>query len=104
MFGRIVTRYNPAISLANIDPNDPIYKYCTNKGKYNPNGTYIQMEVGCNTALPLSKTTNLNTSTNTTGISNAMKYSQIVNSYGTAVSSTSSAKKTCRIGGPTFSY
>lgn len=102
MFGRI--HYNPAISLANVNPNDPIYKYCINKGKYNSNGTYNQMALGCNNALPLSKTNNLNTSTNNTRISCRMRYSQKINIYGTTKPSTSGAKKTCAIGGPTFSY
>jgi hypothetical protein len=63
-------------------------------------------------ALPLTKTTSskgsssksLNTSTNNTQISCRMRYSQQVQTYGTTKSSTSYAKKTCRIGGPTFSY
>jgi len=46
----------------------------------------------------------LNTSTNQTQISCRMRYSQQVQTYGTTQSSTSYAKKTCRIGGPTFSY
>ena len=102
MFGRI--QYNPAISLANVNPNDPIYKFCMNKGKYNPNGTYNQMALGCNNALPLSKTSKLNTSTNNTGITRRMKYSERVRVYGTTKPSTSSAIKTCTIGGATFSY
>ena len=104
MFGRIVSHYNPAISLANVSPSDPIYKYCINKGKYNPNGTYNQISKGCNAALPLSKTTNLNTSTNNTRVSCRMKYSQTINTYGTVKAATSAPKKTCSLGGPTFSY
>ena len=104
MFGRIVSHYNPAISLANVSPNDPIYKFCINQGKYNPNGTYNQMSKGCNNALPLSKTNNLDTYTNNSRISCRMKYSQNINTYGTMKPSTSAAKKTCSLGGHTFSY
>ena len=104
MFARVVNTYDPAISLANINPNEPIYKYCINKGKYNPNRTYNQMEAGCNSVLPLSKTNNLNTSTNDTRISCRMKYSQNINVYGITKPSISAPKKTCSLGGPTFSY
>ena len=60
-------------------------------------------------ALPLSKTTgsssnSLNTSTNDTQISCRMRFSQQVQTYGTTKQATSYSKKTCRIGGPTFSY
>lgn len=65
-------------------------------------------------ALPLTKsisnggyggsTNSLNTSTNQTQLSSRMRYSQQVQTYGTTQASTSYAKKTCRIGGPTFSY
>lgn len=55
-------------------------------------------------ALPLSKTKNINTSTNNTAISSRMRCAQIINAFGTQQSSTSYAQKTCRIGGPTFSY
>jgi hypothetical protein len=102
MFGR--SQFNPANSFANINPNEPIYKYCMNKGKYNPNGTLNQMALGCNAVLPLSKTNKLNTSTNDTRISTRMRYSQKINTYGIMKPSTSAAKKTCSIGGPTFSY
>ena len=54
--------------------------------------------------LPLSKTTNLTTSTNDTSGSCRMKYAQFVKTFGTTESSTSYAQKTCSIGGPTFSY
>ena len=81
--------------------NNNIYKYCHTNSKIN--GTNIRI-TGCISALPLSKINKLNTSTNDTSLSKAMKYSQFVNSYGTVKSSTSYPKKTCRIGGPTFSY
>ena len=55
-------------------------------------------------ALPLSKTSNLNTSTNNSSISCRMRYSQIAQTFGTTSSSTSYPKKTCSLGGPTFSY
>jgi len=63
-------------------------------------------------ALPLTKSTggnggstnSLNTSTNNTQMSCRMRYSQQVQTYGTTQASTSYPKKTCRIGGPTFSY
>jgi hypothetical protein len=55
-------------------------------------------------AIPLSKTNNINTATNNSAISCRMRYSQIANTFGTTMSSTSYAKKTCSIGGPTFSY
>jgi hypothetical protein len=83
------------------DETSNIYKYCHSNSK--KNGTNIR-STGCIIALPLSKITHLNTSNNTTSISNAMRYSQLVTSYGTTKSTTSYAKKTCRIGGPTFSY
>ena len=51
-----------------------------------------------------SSSNSLNTSTNDTQISCRMRYSQQVQTYGTTKSSTSYPKKTCRIGGPTFSY
>jgi hypothetical protein len=54
--------------------------------------------------LPLSKTNNINTSTNNSAISCRMRYSQIANTFGTSMSSSSYPKKTCSIGGPTFSY
>lgn len=55
--------------------------------------------------IPLSKTkTGLNSSTNTTAISCRMKYSQNINTYGITKPSISAAKKTCSLGGPTFSY
>jgi len=93
------SQFNPAISLANINHNNPIYKYCMNYGKYNnKNNT-------CTNALPLSKTSsNLNTSTNTTAISCRMAYSQRVTTYGITKPTGSFPKKTCSIGGPTFSY
>lgn len=83
-----------------------IGNYCKNLGKYSPNSNYNQMANGCkNYAVPLSKINRgQNTSTNTTAISNAMRYSQIVNIHGSMKSSTSYAKKTCSLGGPTFSY
>lgn len=86
----MASRYNP---LANLSQKDPIYKYCVNKG------------CSAKPALPLSKTSSgLNTSTNTTAISCRMKYAQKVNAYGTVQSSTSYPRKTCALGGPTFSY
>ena len=51
-----------------------------------------------------STSNSLNTSTNQTQISCRMRYSQQVQTYGTTQYSTSYTKKTCRIGGPTFSY
>lgn len=57
-----------------------------------------------NPALPLSKTSNLNTATNQTSISCRMRYAQLATTYGTTQSTTSYPKKTCSIGGPTFSY
>lgn len=54
--------------------------------------------------LPLCKTTNLKTAGNDTSISCRMRYSQIVKSQGTTMSSTSSVKKTCSLGGATFAY
>jgi hypothetical protein len=56
-----------------------------------------------NTSLCASSNS-LNTSTNQTSITRRMRYSQQVQIYGMTQSSTSYAKKTCRIGGPTFSY
>lgn len=94
--------------LANLNPNDPIYKYCINKGRYNPNftnSTIFSNSCRANGALPLSKTNpGLNTSTNNTAMSCRMKYAQQVNTYGTVQSSTSYPQKTCSIGGPTFRY
>ena len=91
--------FNTALSLANIDPNNPIYKYCMNKGKYNSNA------LNCANAIPLSKTkSGLNTSTNTTAMSCRMAYAARIKTYGITNPSGSYPKKTCSIGGPTFSY
>lgn len=54
--------------------------------------------------LPLSKTTNLTTSTNDSSGSCRIKYAQFIKTFGTTESSTSYPRKTCSIGGPTFSY
>ena len=70
---------------------------------YTPNG--VGNPCLCNKpALPLSKTNKLNTSTNNSSLSCRMRYSQVVQSFGTTASSASSVKKTCSLGGPTFSY
>lgn len=58
----------------------------------------------CANVVPLSKTSNLVTSTNNTSASCRMKYAQTIRTFGTTESSTSYARKTCSIGGPTFSY
>lgn len=81
---------------------------------FNTNYGFLGGQCKCSPpSLPLTKTlssttgtssNSLNTSTNDTQISCRMRYSQQVQSYGTTQSSTSYAKKTCRIGGPTFSY
>jgi hypothetical protein len=55
-------------------------------------------------ALPLSKTNNINTSQNNSAISCRMRYAQVMRNFGTTQATTSYAKKTCSIGGPTFSY
>ena len=55
-------------------------------------------------ALPLSKTTKLNTSTNDTTQTCRMRYAQQVATFGPTASSTSYPRKTCSVGGPTFSY
>ena len=98
-------------ALSDYEKLQKITAYCKNLGNYDPNGNYGQManRSGCNGAgtavMPLSKTkSGLNTSTNTTAMSCRMKYSQRVSSYGSTQSSTSYAKKTCSLGGPTFSY
>jgi len=75
------------------------------KTYYTPNG--VSNPCACTPpAIPLSKssTTNLNTSTNTTQISSKMRCAQLVQTYGTTQPSTSYVKKTCSLGGPTFSY
>lgn len=74
------------------------------KTYYTPNGVGQPCACSQTKALPLSKTKNINTSTNNSAISCRMRYSQIAQTFGTTVSSTSYAKKTCSIGGPTFSY
>ena len=58
----------------------------------------------CHPALPLSKINGLNTSTNNSAMSCRMRYAETVRINGTTMSSSSSPQKTCRIGGPTFSY
>lgn len=58
----------------------------------------------CTPALPLSKINGLSTSTNNSSLSCRMRYAETVRINGTTMSSTSSPQKTCRIGGPTFSY
>ena len=95
--------------LSDYERLQNITGYCKNLGNYNPNSNYGQMSTRqsakCNPVLPLSKTkSGINTSTNTTAISCRMKYAQVVNSYGPVQSTTSYAKKTCSLGGPTFSY
>jgi len=70
------------------------------KTEYNPNN-----ECRCNPpALPLSKINKLNTATNDSSTSCRMRYSQVARTFGTTTTSTSSVKKTCALGGPTFSY
>ena len=73
---------------------------------YLPNGVGNLCRCSKRPPLPLSKqTTGLDTSTNTTQISNSMRYSQIVKSYGTVESSSSTpTRKPNGLGGPTFSY
>ena len=91
--------FNPAISLANINPNNPIYKYCMNRKKYK------KMALTCTNVLPLSKTkSGLNSSTNNTAMSCRMAYAARIKTYGATNLSGSYPKKTCSIGGPTFSY
>jgi len=103
--------YMSTRALSDYEKQQRITEYCKNLGNYNPNSNYGQManQSGCNgkgsAAMPLSKTSKgLNTSTNTTAITSRMRYSQRVAAYGTTQSSTSFAKKTCSLGGPTFSY
>jgi hypothetical protein len=86
----MTTPFNTAASLANIDPKNPIYKYCM---------------LSCANAIPLSKKkSGLNTSTNNTAMSCRMAYAARIKTYGTTNPSGSYPKKTCSIGGPTFSY
>ena len=70
------------------------------------NSIFIPVHCGVSKALPLTKSnsTGLNTATNQTQISCRMRYSQLVQGYGTTKDSTSYVKKTCSLGGPTFSY
>ena len=80
--------------------------------KYNQYGmkSYNLNTLNCNSkcrdanVIPLSKTSNLVTSTNDTSASCRMKYAQTIRTYGTTESSTSYARKTCSIAGPTFTY
>jgi hypothetical protein len=73
------------------------------KTYYTPNG--VGNPCLCSPkALPLSKTSKLNTATNNTSISCRMRYAQFATSNGTTLASTSYPKKTCSLGGPTFSY
>jgi hypothetical protein len=73
------------------------------KTQYTPNSSMNQCR--CNPpALPLSKINKINTSTNDSSLSCRMRYSQVARSNGTTMASTSSNKKTCSLGGPTFSY
>lgn len=73
------------------------------KTHYTPNISENQCR--CNPpVLPLSKINKLNTSTNDSSMSCRMRYSQVARTFGTTTSSTSSVKKTCSLGGPTFSY
>ena len=59
-------------------------------------------------SLPLSKstTTNLNTSTNQTQQSKAMRCAQLITSVASTqpVTVKTAPRKTCSLGGPTFSY
>jgi len=69
---------------------------------YNLNNLYCNTP--CPKPLPLSKTSNLTTSMNDSSGSCRMKYAQFIKTFGTTESSTSYPRKTCSIGGPTFSY
>lgn len=85
-----------------IDLNSNIYKYCNTNSKLN--GTNIRSS-HCVKSLPLSKTNSgLNTSTNNTATSCRMAYAARIKTYGITNPSGSYPKKTCSIGGPTFSY
>jgi hypothetical protein len=81
------------------------------KTQYISNG--VSNPCGCFTrALPLSKnnsnstnsTNSLNSSTVNYSVSCRMRYSRDIATYGTVKASTGSIKKTCSLGGPTFSY
>lgn len=87
----------------NNQPNNQFNINILFKTYYTPNG--VGNPCLCNKpALPLSKINKMNTSTNNSSITCRMRYSQIAQTFGTTVASTSSIKKTCSLGGPTFSY
>lgn len=86
-----------------------IYKYCNTtsksvKGGINPYNSPCAMR----NILPLSKTSNLNTSTVTSNQSQKMSYSRWVNTYGTPQNSGPALKsqqsKQCTIGTHRFTY
>jgi hypothetical protein len=82
-----------------------IYKYCNTTSK-SVHGGLNPYASPCfiRKSIPISKTTKLKSSTNTTGQSKKMAYSQWVNTYGTAQSSGPALKKTCWIGTNMFTY
>ena len=86
-----------------------IYKYCNTtsksvRGGLNPYTAPCAMR----DILPLSKTSNLNTSTVDSNQSKKMAYSQWVNTYGTPQNSAPAIKnsqsKTCTVGTNRFTY
>ena len=94
------------ISRANLNPLFKTY-YGTleNQCKCSPPSFPLTKTTYSTTGSTIGSSSNsLNTSTNQTQISCRMRYSQQVQTYETTKSSTSYPKKTCRIGGPTFSY
>jgi len=82
-----------------VHTNRSIEKYCSLK---QANG--LTKSGNCIPALPLSKINNLNTSTNNTSISCRMRYAETIRLNSATINSTSALRKTCGIGGPTFSY
>ena len=88
-------------------PTDPLILNKFFRTTYQREGINNDCACSKNQALPLSKTTNsLNTSTNQTQQSARMRCAQIVTSLGTTqpVTVKTAPRKTCSLGGPTFSY
>jgi len=77
----------------------------SNINKYCSQSSIAFRKNGCKLVIPLSKTSNLNTSTNISNQSKRMAFAEKIRAYGTTQDSTSAfTKKTCIIGNQRFNY
>jgi len=91
--------YNDVTYIVNIyysKNNNTRFYYGYNFNKYTFNLYGIRCICTIPPAIPLSKKTK--------GISCKMRYAEVIKTFGTTQTSTSYVKKTCSLGGPTFSY